>query len=170
MSGVGHLPPSGAPGARRGRRTMCSLSSTRFPFGRPVSARLVGSNLASSRIRLARQAAKACRKSSDPLRRPVHQNRMTGKFSCCSSACVHATSGTLTSIEGGRRVICYRFDCSDHRVAPTPLVPPCMFRNMVVGRTQQAKSAETREVLLALNDFHKSTLRSSGQEVVADVL
>ena len=28
-----------------------------------------------------------------------------------------------------------------------------MFRNMVVGRTEQAKAAETREVLLVLNDF-----------------
>ena len=67
--------PPGAPGARRGPGApWAPLSSARFPFGRPVSARLVGSNLATSRIHLARQTAKACRKSSDPLRRPVHQN------------------------------------------------------------------------------------------------
>ena len=50
-------------------------------------------------------------------------------------------------------MILNHLDCADYRFAPTPLVLHSMFRTMVVGRTQQAKSAEARVILIALNEF-----------------
>ena len=59
----------------------------------------------------------------------------------------------MTSIQGGRRVILNHLDCADYRFAPPPLVPLSMFRIMAPGCTQQAKSAETRVILIVPKEF-----------------